>query len=207
MSEKAKWTSKEINLLKANINAPVCKLMELFPNRTRGAINNKRLAVGGNPRRGAKPWSPEEDELIRSSGDMSLSEVREKLLPHRTLGGIRLRRVSLGVICKREEIDHNYTDISVKQRRRRRPLTDETAYQVRIEYADKRRIGYTDEEAVEWCAEANDRDADIIRDVLTNHLYDAQVEACKRKYSSKADGWLNDYDEQELEVIMQCRTL
>ena len=139
-----------------------------------GRRQTKRWEYAGPPVKLGKAamWSPEEDEVLRAhTGELARDFVH--LLPGRTIQSIQQR---VRYLAKKRVQLEKYEDA------RRRPLTEETAYQCRIEYADKRAIGYTPEQALAWVAEANDRDIEIVRDVLFNPAYDKQVGACRRKY-------------------------
>lgn len=145
---------------------------------------------GGPGRR----WMPEEDAIIREHSREN-ARAFQHLLPTRSLESITQRKRAL------------IKDLAVKEYedQENRPLTDETAYQCRIEYADKLARGYTPEEAIRWVAEANERTVEIVRDAIFNPAHDAQVEACKRKYTDPKDGIAEGYDLAEILAELDSR--
>jgi len=74
------WSDADLELLKANINAPIKELMKLFPDRTRSALQGKRTKVKKDL--GLKPkntkggsWTEEEREAVRLNMHMKPKEL------------------------------------------------------------------------------------------------------------------------------------
>lgn len=126
----------------------------------------------------AKRWTPEEDAILFANPDKYGSQLLSQI-PNRSKESINQRRFVLGLISnsnrrvrfKPEKSDDMYA----------RPLTEETAYHIRKDYAAKIKLGYTHEKAIDWLVEANMRHRDVIEDVLTNPKYDADVAVCERR--------------------------
>lgn len=175
MNQFAPWTPEEDKTLQENAHLTRKELMALLPGRSLSAILNRAQKKGWPLGRGGGwvKWTKEDTDVIIQNALLPTREL-QKLLPHRTIHAIALKRSQLGVLT-------GYTSDSIVERTRR-PLTDETAYQCRIEYNQKRELGYSHEAAVAWVAEANERDIDIVRDLITNPKHDAQVEECRQKY-------------------------
>ena len=130
-------------------------------------------------RRGnGKKWTPEEDAILLKYRTMYASDIAE-LLPGRSINSINQRRRILGTatLKPRRDVPHKKN----QKVRPDRPITEETAYHIRKDYAAKRKLGYTHERAIKWLVEANERREDIIIDLLENPIYDAQVKAHEQK--------------------------
>lgn len=175
MNQFTPWTPEEDKTLLENAHLTRKELMALLPGRSLSAILNRAQKKGWPLGRGGGwvKWTKEDTDVIIQNALLPTREL-QKLLPHRTIHAIALKRSQLGVLT-------GYTSDGIVERTRR-PLTDETAYQCRIEYNQKRELGYSHEAAVAWVAEANERDIDIVRDLITNPKHDAQVEECRQKY-------------------------
>lgn len=188
MNQFAPWTPEEDKTLWENAHLPRKELMELLPGRSLSAIlsraQKKGWPMGNNAGRGK--WTEEELEIVVHNAHLPSEEI-QKLLPGRTIHAINIKRSLIGAL-------RGYAHPDMVERGRR-PLTDETAYQCRIEYEQKREYGYTHDEAVLWVAEANERDVDIVRDILTNPKYDAEVEECRKKIARMVSTELPDMDE------------
>ena len=130
----------------------------------------------------AKLYTPEEDAILLANPDKTGSKLKH-LMPNRSIDSINHRRDRLGLTQKSPE----KSQIKYLSHDPLRPLTDETAYFVRNDYAAKIKLGYTHEQAIKWITKAYTRTQYIIEDVLTNPIYDADVAKCKRKakYSLK----------------------
>lgn len=138
------------------------------------------------------PWKPEELAVLEAHRGEDVATYMH-LIPGRSKKAIRLK--VLGNAPR-------YQRIEQYENRARRPLTEETAYQCRIEYEDKIARGYTPEQAFRWVAEANERDLDIVKDAILNPAHDAQVEECKRKYTDP--DVLDDYAEVTEEGVLEA---
>ena len=173
MSQYALWTPEEDAILE-NEELTFDELVDLLPGRSRVAIY-KRAQDRGLKHRGQRlRWTEQEVAILVENAHLPVKEL-QRLLPKRKPSAIYHKADELR-LTQKSTAPHG-------EERPYRPLTEETAYQCRIEYNQKREYGYTHEQAVWWVAEANERDIRIVRDVLTNPKYDAQVEACKRKRS------------------------
>lgn len=137
-------------------------------------------------------WTPEEEAILLEHVTEPI-KLYMHLLPGRSAVAIQNRKMKLSqdrpMARARTENDLN---------RETRPLTDETAYQCRIEYADKLARGYTPEAAIMWVAEANERTVEIVRDAIFNPAHDEQVEICKRKYTDPKDNIVEGADLAEI---------
>ena len=188
MNQFTPWTPEEDKILWENAHLPRKELMALLPGRSLSAIlsraQKKGWPMGNNAGRGK--WTEEELEIVVHNAHLPSEEI-QKLLPGRTIHAINIKRSLIGAL-------RGYAHPDTVERSCR-PLTDETAYQCRIEYSQKREYGYTHEQAVRWVAEANERDIDIVRDILTNPKYDAQVEECRQKIARMVAIEMPDMDE------------
>lgn len=121
------------------------------------------------------PWTAYEDKLLYKNREKPLCEICQ-ILVGRSLSAIRNRAYekgfTVGAHKRNNTLDPDYL---------KRPLTDETAYQIRLEYADKLEKFGDSEKAIEWCTEANDRAEEIVRDCIFNHEHDEAVEAARIK--------------------------
>ena len=168
MNQYTPWTPEEDKILRENAHLTRAELAELLPDRSVSAILNRAQKKGWTLGGGYQTaWSGEELAILAENAHLPIEELQE-LLPGRTANSIRIKAYKSDVTLGYSPQD-------------RRPLTDETAYQCRIEYAQKREYGYTHEQAVRWVADANERDINIVRDLLENPKYDAEVEECRRK--------------------------
>ena len=200
-----KWTPEEDAILRENPHLTAEELAELLPNRTPGSVK-QRSVFHGIPIQGFNPktqikWDPADDEVLMQNPLASVLDLQE-LLPKYSQAKIRGRRYYLKQRGDMERIPNILTE-DMAEARRRRPPTEETAYQIRIEYEQKREMGYTHDEAVKWVEEANDRDTDIVIDLLTNPKYDAQVWECKRRRSLAENESIDISDADEFDVLLQ----
>lgn len=186
MNQYEPWTPEEDKILQENAHLKRSELMKLLPGRSKKAIEARAQKTGWLRQVGWERWTKEELTLLSESAHLPDEELL-KLLPNRSPSAINHKLFELGV-------DRRYVTLEADTKHHR-PLTDETAYQCRIEYDQKREYGYDHERAVKWVAEANERDIDIVRDLLTNPKYDAQVEECRLKYKKLDVGDLPDMDE------------
>jgi hypothetical protein len=121
-------------------------------------------------------WKPEEDAILYANPKKCGSQLLD-LLPLRSLEAINQRRKKLGIA----QLNPKRKPRILLSEQLGRPLTEESAFHIRADYAAKIKRGYTHEKAVDWLVSANMRYRDVIEDVLTNPKYDADVAACKRK--------------------------
>ncbi len=122
-------------------------------------------------------WTPEEDAILYANPEKKGLQL-EGIIPGRSRDQINQRRYNLGLVNGKKQRNTKIEKVADVQNR---PLTEESAYHIRIDYAAKIKRGYTHEKAVDWLVSANMRYRDVIEDVLTNPKYDAEVAACKRK--------------------------
>lgn len=108
--------------------------------------------------RTSKAWTPEEVELLESFGRAQPHTIAH-LFPGRTYKAIAAKQSGLGLREPKEP---------TRRSDPRRPITEETAYQVRVDYAAKRKLGYTHGQALDWLERAHNRDPVILLDLLTN---------------------------------------
>lgn len=120
-------------------------------------------------------WTPYEDKILHKNREKTYCELCQ-LLVGRSLYAIRNRAYENGFT-----VGHQKRVATTQPGYYERPLTDETAYQIRLEYADKLEKFGDSEKAIEWCAEANDRTEEIVRDCIFNHDHDEAVEAARIK--------------------------
>lgn len=127
-------------------------------------------------------WTTEEDAILYANYDKTGIEL-EGVIPNRSRQAINMRRHYLGITkkCPQRRPRPPKREYRDEVKHRARPLTEESAYHIRCDYAAKIKLGYTHEKAVDWLVEANTRNREIIEDVLTNPKYDAEVAICKRR--------------------------
>ncbi len=105
---KNRWTQDEMNLLIENKNESTHQLKTLLPNRTAKSIDKKLCKLGvkrpriinlGIKRSGItskKSWTKEEMSVLESNQEKSAIEL-SKMIPTRSLAGIKSRRSNLGI--------------------------------------------------------------------------------------------------------------
>lgn len=123
-----------------------------------------------------KAWTPEEDAILYANPD-KCGAFLQPLIPNRSCEAINQRRRYIGLAKWYPKRKHHTTLAEQYDR----PLTKESAYHIRADYAAKIKLGYTHEKAVDWLVKANTRHQEVIEDVLTNPKYDAEVAICRRK--------------------------
>ena len=126
------------------------------------------------------PWTPEEDAILKLNPTKTGSQL-VGILQNRSREAINKRRQYLGIAKTNKDRVYGGWIIRTDTDNENRPITDETAYHVRKDYAAKRKLGYTHEKAIKWLVEANNRKEKVIVDLLENPIYDAQVIAYERK--------------------------
>lgn len=145
-------------------------------------VITEKLAKKGR----GKLWTPEELALLREHINDPIGELlplfpdrtRPSLITQRSLEKHGGRKRNTGTSTMGPPTDEE------REANRRRPPTHETAYLCRIDYRDKRRLGYSRERAIKWVAEADGRAVDIVEDLLFNPAYDADVARLARANSA-----------------------
>ena len=119
VGKRARWTERELAFVKEHYEtADIDELVEMLPRRTWESIREvgRRLGLsratkkGGRGHRGKdRPYTPEEDELIRRyyAGKIGIGKVKST---GRTIIGIRARAAKLGLTRQTGQVTWEWAD-------------------------------------------------------------------------------------------------
>lgn len=111
------WSKKEINILKNNYSIMTCDELNktLLPNKTPVAIRNKAKRIGIRKAKDRRPWTKQEDEIIKKYYLKGGIKECKKHLQYRTLCAIDSRRKKLNLNFSREDLWTKQEDEILKE--------------------------------------------------------------------------------------------